>query len=240
MLGHGEQILILESKRGQASRLSRDLRTSGYETLLTTSPVRALELLAGRKVNLIIVVDVFSARSVGTSGATAETIAAAGSGNIPGKNEADIQKFCRLLKCDSSGQQIPLLLVASIWEEMALAHGLLGGADYILFAPYQLPDLVQSVRNALLNGAAGESATEGPGVEIIYKDRMVTITAGPHRLARLLFSLYEDLRQTRALYSWRQTELQQLKEQLRRERRQTEREVLLNEMVREWLMTSAI
>lgn len=232
MLGQGEQILVLESKRGQASRLSRDLRSSGYETLLTTSPARALELLAGRKVNLVIVVDVLSARTARPSGAI---IASAGSENVLGRNEAgepDVQKLCRLLKSDPAGQRIPLLLLVSVWEEAALARGLLGGADYIVFAPYQLPDLVRSVRNALLNGAAGESATEGPGVEIIYKDRMVTIPAGPQRLARLLFSLYEDLRQTRALYSWRQTELQQLKEQLRRERRQTEREVLLHEMVR--------
>ncbi len=238
MLGQGEQILILESRRGQASRLSRDLRSSGYETLLTTSPLRALELLAGRKVNLVIVVAAASARSARSSGAAVAGIAAAGSENVGGRNEAGesseskVQKLCRLLKSDSSGKSIPLLLVVAIWEEAALTHGLLGGADYILFAPYQPPDLLRSVRNALLNGAAAESAAEGPGVEIIHRDRMVTITAGPGRLARLLFSLYEDLRQTRALYSWRQTELQQLQEQLRRERRQTEREVLLHEMVR--------
>ena len=224
-----ERILIAELKRGLAAPMQRELRSGGYLTAQTTSPARALELLSEEKVDLMIVVGEASSRV--TEGLEATDALPRLHSQGESQKGADAYQFCRILKSDPTGRTIPLLLVASAWEEVALAQGLESGADYFLFAPFQPQELLQCVQVALLNGASGDPVGEDAGIEVFHQDRMYTLTAGRARLARALVSLYDNLRHTKSSGSWCQAELRELREQLRRERHQTERDVLLNEMV---------
>ena len=228
--GQTERILIVESKRGQAARLQRELRPSGYRTVPTGSPLRALDLLSQEKADLMIVVGSNLPRATGAGAAAPDALPGLGYESV-GPRATDPYPLCRALKSDARGKQVPLLLVTSTWEEAALTRGLDAGADYFLFAPYQSQELLRSVRTALLNGVGGESAEAEPEIEVFLEDRMCAVTAGRSRLVRVLVSVYEDLRQTRSSLSWSRAELRNLQEQLRRERHQTERDVLLNEMV---------
>jgi signal transduction histidine kinase len=121
------------------------------------------------------------------------------------------------------------LLVIPAWEKAALLRGLEAGADYLLLAPYASQSLLGVVRVALLNWATAEPAE--PPLETIYEDRAYTLPSERGRLGRALLSVYEDLRWTKSLLSWQQVEILDLRDQLRRERREPEREALWNEMV---------
>ena len=237
--GQSERILIVESKRGQAVPWQRELRSRRYLTVLTGSLPRALHLLSEEPVSLMIVLGETSASPValpsGRRSKGLETGASSDSGSSiagpPGQTITDPFQICRALKSDPRGKTLPLLLVASMGEDDALARGLESGADYFLFAPLQPQELLQSVRTALLNGAVEEPSAAEPGIEVFQQDRTYTLTVGRARLARALLSVYSDLRHTKSSCSWSQAELRELREELRRERDHAARDALLNEMV---------
>jgi signal transduction histidine kinase len=236
----------VESRRGQSIRWQRELRSSGYVTVPTSSLTRALRLLAEEPVALILVFGDTTARSAGQRSAAhaEEPVSAAASLNEEpgyaghagpsgpvGQPPADPFQLSAALKSDACGKAIPLLLVVPACEEDALARGLESGADYFLFAPFQPPALLRSVRTALLNGAPEEPSSAEPGIEVFQQDRAYTLTAGRARLARALLSVHADLLHTKASWWWSQAELRELREELRRERDPAERDVLLNETV---------
>ncbi|MGH9786555.1 MAG: ATP-binding protein, partial [Terriglobia bacterium] len=241
-----ERILIVESKRNQSLRWQRELRSSGYLTVPASSLTRALRLLSGEPVTLMIVLGEAPGRSAGhRSSPHAEAPEAAAEScdsdpagpdhtspsGPPGPPPADPFQLCAALKSDLRGRTIPLLLITSTCEEDSLARGLESGADYFLFAPFQLPELLQSVRTALLNGAMEEPSVAEPGIEVFQQDRAYTLTAGPARLARALLSVFADLLHTKSSLSWTQAELRALRKQLPRARDHAEHDALLNEMV---------
>jgi signal transduction histidine kinase len=118
-----------------------------------------------------------------------------------------------------------------VWAESILTGGLEAGADSLFFAPYQEADLLQSVRNALWRGASAEPAKAQPAVEIVHQDRVYNISAGRERLARLCFSLFEQLRQSLSALSWSQAEAEEVRKQLRQERQQAQIALMLPEAV---------
>jgi signal transduction histidine kinase len=126
---------------------------------------------------------------------------------------------------------VPVLLIVSVWAESILTGGLEAGADSLFFAPYQEADLLQSVRNALWRGASAEPAKAQPAVEIVHQDRVYNISAGRERLARLCFSLFEQLRQSLSALSWSQAEAEEVRKQLRQERQQAQIALMLPEAV---------
>lgn len=214
-LGQGERILIVEIRRGQASRLQRALQSFGYNVYRTADLAQALELLSREKISLVLVTAV--------AGPRVSAAAPPGNVSVAGTIEqtalrpsavADGYELCRQLESSPQATRAPLLLVVSSCDPAALRRGLEAGADYFLFTPYHKSDLLRSVRNALLNGVPPEPLFVFPAVEVIHQDRMCTITAGRARLARLLFALYEDWFQYRAALSWAQAEVRELRQRL--------------------------
>jgi signal transduction histidine kinase len=222
------RVLIVETKRELSARMQAVLRTAGFTPVATGSVARALHLFAQEEPDLLIVV----ASSASSGGRWPETPEAEGSSADPearGTGSEDAYEICRKLKAYPAAGAIPLLLVVPAWNKSAMLRGLEAGADYLLLAPYQGQDLLRSVRTALLNWITEEPRE--PGVEMIYEDHTYTLPGERGRLARALLSLYEDLRCTKSLLSWQQAEVLDLRNQLRRERHDTDREVLLNEMI---------
>ncbi len=222
------RVLLVETKRGLSARMQGALRAAGYKPVATASAARALHLLSQEQLDLAIVVGSDASRSV----TPPESRPAADLAPEPAPAEAagdSPYELCRTLKGDPAGQALPLLLIVSAWDKSALLRGLEAGADYLLLAPYQPQNLLRSVRTALLNWVAAEPAA--PGIEMIYEDRTFLLPGERGRLARALLSVYEDLLCTKSLLSWRQEEVLDLRSQLRRERHETERQVLLNEII---------
>ncbi|MBI1955858.1 MAG: HAMP domain-containing histidine kinase, partial [Acidobacteria bacterium] len=69
------------------------------------------------------------------------------------------------------------------------------------------------------------------GIEVIYQDRMHTLSASRGRLARLLFAVFEDFRQSRSSLSWSQAEVTELRRRIRQEQRRSEQVASLQETV---------
>ncbi|MBI1956113.1 MAG: hypothetical protein HYS38_06935, partial [Acidobacteria bacterium] len=172
-----ERLLVVECRPGQARKLQQELASNGYVLASALGLEEALARLNQEKVSLILVAGAPPARSrryppeATDSSGTAE--------------EADAYEVCRELRSHPKARHIPTLLVVPVWDAAALARGLEAGADYFLFTPYQEQDLWRTVRHALLNGRAPEPAGEKPGIEVIYQDRMHTLSASRGRLARL-------------------------------------------------------
>jgi len=225
------RVLIVEAKRGLSGQMQGTLRYVGYKPVATGSAARALQLLSRQDVDLVIVAGSGATRMAGPKDPRRTTPSgASGAGARPADSGGhNPYELCRKLKSDSAAQNLPLLLVVPAWDKSAMLRGLEAGADYLMLAPYQSQNLLGIVRTALLNWVAAEPAE--PPMEMIYEDRTYALPGERGRLGRALLSVYEDLRSTKSLLSWQQAEVLDLRNQLRRERHETEREVLLNEMV---------
>ena len=204
------------------------LRSASYAPVTTASTARALQLLSQEELDLVIVAG--SSATPAIRPEELRPVAVSRPEPDPEERGSDsAYELCRTLKADPAGQALPLLLVVPAWEKSALLRGLEAGADYLLLAPYEPQNLLRTLSTALLNWVAAEPAE--PGIEMIYEDRTYTLPGERGRLGRALLSVYEDLRCTKSLLSWQQAEVLDLRNQLRRERHETEREVLLNEMI---------
>ncbi len=223
--GQKETVLIVVSDQSQAAGLQRDLEGSGYALLTAVGSREAAEQLQHRPPHLILVGGL-----AGQEGDTAQP-------KTEERAPEDIYELCRAAKAASRSARIPIpvLLLASVWTEEALARGLDARVDYFLFAPYQPQDLLRSIRNALLSGPfkdeEGMGGQVSPPVTVIYQDRLLHVSAGQERLARLSFSLFEELRQKSSALSWAQGEAAELRQQLRQERQQAQLAIQLPEVV---------
>ena len=231
MAGQPETILIVASAGKQIHRLQRELRDSGYLMLAATEVRKALHLLSAQAVQLVVVI----AHSEWQLTAREEPSRTRTPANIsdPSADTAEQENYAilRAVQPVAAAGGIPILLVSSLWSESALAEPLASGADYFLFAPYQPLDLLRAIRETLLNGPTPEPAGFFPDVKLIHRDRTHIVKAGRSQLARLGFSLLEELRQCRATLSWNQAEVQELRRQLRQQREQAPLARMLPELV---------
>jgi signal transduction histidine kinase len=201
-----EKILLVGAKRTPLNRLRRELEDGAYRVLVALGSAEALSLLAQESINLIVV------------------SAIPGKATSKGEREStatDGYQMCQQIRTWAEEKRTPVLLVASIWEPSILARGSETGADYFLFAPYQEQSLLRSVRSALLNGAA-PPVGEAPGIEVVHQDRMFTVGTSRERLARQVFSLFEELQENTSAMCWSRAEAAAFRRQLRyRSRRPT-------------------
>ena len=223
MPSQNERLLVVECKPGQARKLQQELASNGYISLLALGIENAIAILRRERVSLLIVVGIPSDRPRrGLSEVSDSLVALA---------ETDAYEICRKIQSQFKATRIPTLLVVPAWDHTTLTRGLEAGADYFLFAPYEEHDLLRSVRHALLNGPPPEHGGGWPEIEVIYQDRVHALTASPGRLARVLFAIFEDFRQSSSSLSWSQAEVVDFRRRLRQEQRRSARAVLLQETV---------
>lgn len=215
-----ETILIVGSEGRQVDQLQRELQSSGYPFLTAAGSAEAITLLSSRRVQLVIV-NVCGSGRVAMEGEPKQIGPSAEKQDFSKDvKELESYQLCRTVKTAAAAGKIPVLLISSLWSESALVRGLGTGADYYLFAPYQPADLLRAIRESLLNGLVEEPDADHLSVEVVHQDRTHLVTAGRSRLARLGFSIFEELRQCRAALSWSQAEAQELRQKLRQERKQ--------------------
>jgi len=222
MTGPHEPLLVVSPSAKNVHRLQRELKGSPYALLAATETQKALKLLGTQRVQLVILSQPESRRFAGEpipkpTGRRSEIPAPPPSSTPPARSD-----LFEVVTTAAAGAEIPVLLIGSLWNESALAGGLETDADYFLFAPYQPADLLRAIRDTLLNGPVREPPEAHPGLVVIHEDRSHLVTAGRSRLARLGFSIFEELRQCRAALSWSQAEALELRRQLRQERQQSQ------------------
>ena len=226
-----ERILVVGSGRREVRRLEREMEHSGYLLIPAIGARQALEFLSKESAHLILVMAVEGGKAEPPEAKRGSTKEAGRAVAHPKGEESDGYGLCRAVKSAAEVRGIPVVLVASVWGQSALGRGLEAGADYFLFTPYQEQGLLQSIRGAMLNGRAAEPADVLPGVEVIHQDRMYTVTAGRGRLARAIFSIFEELQHSHSAMSWSKAEAGELRRQLEQERQRSQMAQLLPEVI---------
>jgi signal transduction histidine kinase len=226
-----ETILAIAADAASPARLQQELQGSGYSVLTAVGSQQALKALSRQPVELIVVMVHSEGRIADRRSSRPAAKSPAHPGSPTEKREQEGYALARIIKSAPQAARIPVLLIVSVWAEAVLTRGLESGADAFLFTPYQDQDLLRAIRDALLNGPLEEPSEVLPEIEIVHQDRRHAVKAGRSQLARLSFSVLEELRQSRAALAWSQAETQELQQQVRIQQQQSHLALLVPEVV---------
>ncbi len=163
------RVLIVEDSATQAAALDVLLEGEGYVTILARRAEQALELLASTPVDLIL----------------SDVV-------MPGM---DGYELCRRIKATPAWEEIPVVLLTSLVDPLAIVRGLASGADHYVTKPYQPEWLLARLRTVLAR--AGEPRLIHPSpISLDLLGTSFTIRATKEQILELLVSSYSDLVRT--------------------------------------------
>ena len=162
----GKRVLVVEDSATQAASLALLLEQAGYVTVLARRAQRALELLALERIDLVLSDVVMPVM--------------------------DGYELCRRIKAQPAWQGIPVVLLTSVTDPLAIVRGLASGADHYVTKPYDADRLLGRVRSVLQH-AGGEQRMLPPPVAIELQGTKFTIRATQEQILELLVSSYSDL-----------------------------------------------
>ena len=163
------RILVVEDSATQAAALAVLLEREGFETVVARRAERALEAMRTTPVDLVLS-DVL----------------------MPGM---DGYELCRRIKQVPEWAEIPVVLLTSLTDPLAIVRGLESGADHYVTKPYDPAGLLARVRLVLERAHIPKLVHPKPfTVELL--DTPFTITATKEQILELLVSSYSDLVRT--------------------------------------------
>jgi two-component system, cell cycle sensor histidine kinase and response regulator CckA len=184
------RILAVEDSPTQGEALRTGLETQGFDVELVTTGESALERLESVESGhfQLVVSDVV----------------------MPG---IDGFELCRRIKAGAH-KEIPVVLLTSLTDPMAIVRGLECGADNYVTKPYTVGHLLARIRNALDKYTLRSSSRSSMGINVRFLDTNFTITSGKEQILDLFISSIEDvLRMNEALLA-SQRELAETQKQL--------------------------
>ena len=162
-------VLIVEDSATQAAALAVLLERNGFTTLIARRAERALEMLGGEHVDVVLS-DVL----------------------MPGM---DGYELCRRIKAVPEWSALPVVLLTSLNDPLAIVRGLESGADHYVTKPYDPEGLLSRVRLVLERAKIPRTLHPQPfTVELLGTP--FTITATKEQILELLVSSYSDLVRT--------------------------------------------
>ena len=163
------RILVVEDSATQAAALAVLLEREGFETVVARRAERALDTMRTTPVDLVLS-DVL----------------------MPGM---DGYELCRRIKQVPEWAEIPVVLLTSLTDPLAIVRGLESGADHYVTKPYDPAGLLARVRLVLERAHIPKQVHPKPfTVELL--DTPFTITATKEQILELLVSSYSDLVRT--------------------------------------------
>jgi signal transduction histidine kinase/DNA-binding response OmpR family regulator len=168
-MGDGPRVLVVEDSATQAAALALLLENAGYTTRLARRGDRALELLETERIDLVLSDVVMPLM--------------------------DGYELCRLIKAQPAWQGIPVVLLTSLTDPLAIVRGLASGADHYVTKPYDIEGLLARVRFVLQHVADPQRIVPQP-VDIELLGTKFTIRATKEQILELLVSSYSDLVRT--------------------------------------------
>ena len=184
------KILVVEDSPTQGEALLTALHTQGFDAELVASGESALERLESPEGDQfqLVVSDVV----------------------MPG---IDGFELCRRLKAGVH-KDLPVVLLTSLTDPMAIVRGLECGADNYVTKPYTLPHLFARIRHALDKFTLRSGSRSSMGINVRFLDTNFTITSGKEQILDLFISSIEDVvRMNEALLA-SQRELAETQKQL--------------------------
>jgi signal transduction histidine kinase len=169
LTGAGARVLVVEDSATQAAALALLLEEAGYATLLARRGDRALELLERERIDLVLTDVVMPVM--------------------------DGYELCRRIKAEPRWQGIPVVLLTSLTDPLAIVRGLAAGADHYVTKPYDVHGLLARVRFVLEHAADPRRIVPAP-VDVELLGTRFTIRATKEQILELLVSSYSDLVRT--------------------------------------------
>jgi len=160
-----KRILAVEDSATQAAALAHLLEEAGYEVVVARGGKRAMELVLGERFDLVLSDVVMP--------------------DISGYEVAE------RIKADPRFHALPVVLLTSLNDPLAIVRGLVSGADSYVTKPYVAERLLSRVRAAIARPTRTTEPT--PPVEVTLLGSRFTIAADTEHILGLVVSSYEDL-----------------------------------------------
>ncbi len=180
------RLLVVEDSPTQAAHIQFILESANYEVEVAPDGLRALAVLEERSFDLILS-DV----------------------NMP---ELSGYELCARVKASPKLQRLPVILLTSRGDPMAIARGLECGADNFLTKPYDPEYLVERVRS-IIEGQKTKRRLS-VGVDLNVLGRHFVITSEKEQILDLLISTFEEVVRTNGELEARTEELNSILENI--------------------------
>ncbi len=181
------RLLVVEDSSTQAARIRLVLEAAGYEVSVAVNGLSALECLAQQPVDLILS-DV----------------------NMPEMSGYDL---CARVKENAAYQHLPVILLTSRNDPLAIVRGLECGADNFITKPYEPAYLVERVK-AILSSRRARQRKLQVGIDIKFLGRHFIINSDKEQILDLLLSTFEEVVRTNGELEARTEELNSVLESI--------------------------
>ena len=161
------RILIVEDSATQAEQLRVILEAESLQVESAASAEEALTVAGQSRFDLVI----------------SDVV-------MPGQSGYEL---CRNIKQLATNKNVPVVLLTTLDDPMAIIEGLISGADNFLTKPYEPAELIERVRKLLENRALRSDGKVKLGVEVSFLGRRFTITSEKEQIVDLLISTFEDV-----------------------------------------------
>ena len=162
------RILVVEDSATQAAALAELLERSGFETIIARRAERALEILDAESVDLVL----------------SDVV-------MPGMDGYELTKRIRSMPALS---ELPIVLLTSLTDPLAIVRGLESGADHYVTKPYEPVSLLARVHAVLERKHEPRMHPKPFTVDLLGTP--FTISATKEQILELLVSSYSDLVRT--------------------------------------------
>jgi signal transduction histidine kinase/DNA-binding response OmpR family regulator len=163
------RVLVVDDSATQAGALAILLEEHGISTRIARSGEQALEMVRAEAPDLVL----------------SDVV-------MPG---IDGYEVCRRIKTDLGLPQLPVVLLTSLTDQIAIVRALASGADHYVTKPYDPERLVTRVRQVISRGAAPRFPRSVPVVVDLFGTPF-EINASKEKILELLVSSYGDLVRT--------------------------------------------
>jgi signal transduction histidine kinase/PleD family two-component response regulator len=158
-------ILIVEDSATQAAQIKYLLESHHYKTEIACDGQQALVWLSKHKPSLVI----------------SDIV-------MPEMNGFEL---CEKIKSDERTENIPVILLTSLFDPDEVIEGLSCGADSFITKPYNKEYLVSNIKKILAEKVTPGSGRDALGIEINYGGKKRLIRTGQQKVIKLLLSIYQ-------------------------------------------------
>ncbi|MBX6364090.1 MAG: PAS domain S-box protein [Gemmatimonadetes bacterium] len=205
-----QRVLVVEDSQTQAEQLRLLLESEAYPAVVARNGEEALARMAEESVDLVL----------------SDVV-------MPG---IDGYELCRRIK---QRHEVPVVLLTSLTDPVAIVRGLEAGADNYITKPYDPVQLIARIRRALDGGRIRRDQRTSMGVHIAFLGSRFTITSEKEQILDLLLSSVEDIVRANRALEERQRELAEAHARLEASAREAAREARLSNERARVLMQSA-
>jgi len=163
---------VVEDSATQAAALAHLLEQAGYDVAVARAGERAMELLQNERFDLVL----------------SDVV-------MPDISGYDV---ARRVKADPKLRDLPVVLLTSLNDPLAIVRGVASGADSYVTKPYLPERLLARVRDAIDRPRSPHDAVMTPPVDVTLLGSKFTIAADTEHILGLVVSSYEDLMLTSA------------------------------------------